>query len=185
MADPNLSGAAWWQANQANFPNSSSVATLDPAFRPKVEAFLAALNAASAHVTVSATRRNKARAYLMHFSWDIAKGLAAPSAVPAEPGVTIKWDHGNLAQSKAAAQEMVDLFGIAFRPSLTSLHIVGQAIDMTISWSGTLQIKNKSGATVSVGSPHDGMNPILHQVGQSYGVIKLLSDPPHWSSTGH
>jgi hypothetical protein len=29
------------------------------------------------------------------------------------------------------------------------------------------------------------LNPVLHKIGASYGVIKLLSDPPHWSSDGH
>jgi hypothetical protein len=185
MPDLNLSGATWWHANQANFPNSARVDDLETDFRGKVQSFLAALGAAGAHVTVSATRRNKIRAYLMHHCWDIAHGLESPSAVPAEPGVTIKWDHGNPAQSKAAAQEMVNLFGIAFRPSLTSLHIPGQAIDMTISWSGTLSIAKKAGPTVAINAPHDGSNPKLHEVGASYGIIKLLSDPPHWSFNGH
>ena len=36
--------------------------------------------------------------------------------------------------------------------ALNSLHISGKAIDMTITWTGTLKIKNKSGATISVGS---------------------------------
>jgi hypothetical protein len=34
-------------------------------------------------------------------------------------------------------------------------------------------------------APRNGGNASLQQVGQSYGVIKLVSDPPHWSTDGH
>ena len=34
-------------------------------------------------------------------------------------------------------------------------------------------------------SPRDNSNPQLQDVGHSYGVLKLKSDPPHWSSDGH
>jgi hypothetical protein len=181
----NLSGSAWWHANQAKYPNSASVSDLESSFRTKVEAFIAALQAAGATVSVSATRRNKIRAHLMHYSWDIAKGLIKPSAVPGISGLTIVWDHGTLPKSKSAAAAMVGLFDIVYRPSLTSRHISGTAIDMTISWTGTLKIKNKAGTVVSIDAPRDGSNPKLHTVGKSYGVVKLLSDPPHWSVDGH
>jgi len=181
----NLSGKAWWHANQSKYPNSAKIADLADDFRPKLQAFVAALEAPGATVAVSATRRNKVRAYLMHYSWDIFKNLVMPSAVPGQSGVTIIWDHGDLAKSKAAANEMVSLFGIVFRPSLTSRHIEGLAIDMNISWSGTLAIKNKDGTAVSIEAPRDGSNTTLHKVGKSYGVIKLLTDAPHWSSDGH
>ncbi len=181
-----LSGAKWWHANQAKFPNSSKIEDLDSSFRSKVEKFLAALDDAGANVRVSATLRNAKRAFLMHYSWAVAHGQVAPSAVPAEPGVDIVWDHKNLKKSRAAAQEMVDLFHMAYIASLTSLHIKGLAIDMDISWSGTLEIENARGKKIEIGSPRDGArNDDLHDVGATYGVIKLLSDPPHWSSTGH
>ncbi|HQU42530.1 MAG TPA: hypothetical protein PK867_06940, partial [Pirellulales bacterium] len=90
----NLSGAAWWHANQAKYPNSTSVDDLEPTFRAKVKEFLAALDKAGASVKISATRRSKQRAYLMHYSWKIAKGEISASKVPAESGVSIVWDHG-------------------------------------------------------------------------------------------
>ena len=34
-------------------------------------------------------------------------------------------------------------------------------------------------------SPRSGANKQLQAVGAGYGVIKLKSDPPHWSSDGH
>jgi hypothetical protein len=181
-----LSGSAWWHANQATYPNSSSVSDLAPEFRPKVAAFISALHTAGASVEVSSTLRNKKRAYLMHYSWTIANGSIAPESVPAEPGVDIIWDHGDVAKSKAGAQQMVTLFSIQYQPSLASLHISGLAIDMDIAWKGKLKIKNKSGQVVAIGAPQDGAtNTTLHRVSASYGVLKLLSDPPHWSSTGH
>ena len=54
-------------------------------------------------------------------------------------GVDIEWDHGDLAQSQAGAQEMVDGFGLAVppdstvAPALMSHHIAGKAIDMKLS----------------------------------------------------
>jgi hypothetical protein len=181
-----LSGSAWWHTNQANFPNSSKLADLASPFREKAIAFIDALKAAGAQVSVTSTLRNPTRAYLMHYSGKVAGGAVAPSAVPAKSGCPIVWDHGNLAQSKAAAQEMYRLFNIKFPASLTSLHIEGQAVDMTIGWTGILSIADANGKVHAIGAPRSGeTNHELHAVGATYGVHKLLSDAPHWSSTGH
>ncbi len=180
-----LSGATWWHANQAQFPNSAAIGDLVPAFRDAVTDFVEALKAAGATVKVSATRRNRTRAQLMHYSWRIAHGSIAPKDVPAIPGCAIRWDHGDLARSKKGAQEMVDLFGIAFQPSLTSRHIEGRAIDMTIGWNGTIAVRDKAGREKAVGAPRSGdANKDLHAIGATYGVRKLVSDPPHWSDDG-
>ena len=181
-----LSGAAWWHANQARFPNSNKLVDLVPPFRDNAVRFTGALAAAGASVRVSSTLRHPSRAYLMHFSWKIAKGMIAPGQVPARPGVDINWDHGNLAKSKKAAQEMVNLFGMNFIASLTSNHIQGEAIDMTIGWTGNLNIVDATGKTHAIGAPRNGAdNMQLHKVGASYGVKKLASDPPHWSLKGN
>ncbi|MBN3535398.1 peptidoglycan-binding protein [Sphingomonas pseudosanguinis] len=179
-AQGNLSGAAWWHANQARYPNSQSVDDLESPFREKAKRFIAALRAAGANVRVSATRRNRIRAHLMHYSWRVAKGQIAPTDVSAIDGCDIQWDHGDLTKSRAAAAEMVRLFHIVFKPSLTSNHIAGTAIDMTISFSGTITVADGSGKSVRVGSV-----AALNPVGASYGVLKLASDPPHWSANGH
>lgn len=185
-AGGSLSGSAWWYANQAKYPNSNSVEDLEPNFRAKAKEFLAALQQAGASVIISTTKRNKQRAYLMHYSWKIAKGQINASQVPADPGVNIAWDHGNDTKSKQAAQEMVNLFQMAHIASLTSRHIDGKAIDMSISWTGALMIKNKAGDTVQIGAPRKGdNNTALHTVGSTYGVNKLVTDAPHWSSDGH
>ena len=181
-----LSGAAWWHANQANYPNSAKLADLASPFREKAMRFVAALQAAGAQVSVTSTLRNPIRAYLMHYCGKVASGAVAPSAVPAKAGCPIVWDHGNLGRSKTGAREMFQLFGIKFPASLTSLHIQGEAIDMTIGWSGTLNIADANGVKHALGAPRSGeTNAGLHAVGATYGVRKLLSDAPHWSSTGH
>lgn len=182
---PPLSGSAWWHANQHKFPNSTRVEDLEASFRTKVQEFLDALNAAGAQVEINSTRRHKDRAYLMHYSWQIAKGTIKPSKVPARAGVDIEWDHGHLGRSRAAAQDMVRLFDMAHNAALASRHISGTAIDMTITWTGTLSIAKKSGQTVALGAPRNGAeNKQLHAVGATYGVKKLRKDPPHWSSDG-
>lgn len=183
---PVYSGKAWWNANQGRYPNSNKLEDLAKPFGDNAAKFIKALKDAGASVTISATLRHPTRARLMRYSWDIAKGIIAPKDAPAIPGCAIRWDHGDLAKSKAGAQEMVDCFGIAFQPALTSLHIEGRAIDMTIGWNGTLKIKDAAGKEQSLGAPRTGdANTDLHKVGASYKLIKLLSDPPHWSDNGH
>ncbi len=181
-----LSGAAWWRSNQGRFPNSDKVSDLSGSFQSNVKAFIAALKAAGASVSVSSTLRNPERAWLMHYSWQVSRGKVQASAVPANSKIAIVWDHGDDKASVAGAKAMSDLFSLAFKPSLTSRHIEGKAIDMDISWKGKMEIAGKNGKKVSIGSPNNGAdNDDLHQVGAGYGVIKLASDPPHWSTDGH
>jgi peptidoglycan hydrolase-like protein with peptidoglycan-binding domain len=187
--DP-LSGATWWDANQAKYPNSSKLADLASPFREKVIAFTNALKAGGAGISVGSTLRSPVRAKLMLYAWEVANGERAPNAVPAIPGCAINWEHGDLAKSKKAAREMVRKFGIVRKPSTgLSLHTMGRAIDMTISWTGTITVKDADGAGHSLGAPRSGENNIaLHAIGATYGVIKfayLPADPPHWSDNGH
>jgi hypothetical protein len=57
---------------------------------------------------------------------------------------------------------------------------------MSVEWDGDLKIKQKNGTTKTIGSlPRSGLNHDLWAVGATYGVLKLPSDPPHWSSNGH
>jgi hypothetical protein len=180
-----MSGAGWWRANQGRYPNSARVADLASPFREKVTTFLGALEDAGAQLSVASTRRDPRRAQLMSVSWRIARGELDADQAPSIPGVPIVWQHATPARSRTAAQAMVDLFDIAYEPSLASLHIEGRAIDMTITWEGTLRIRDRAGTVHAIGAPRSGStNRDLHAVGASYGVRKLLSDPPHWSDTG-
>lgn len=183
-----LSGISW----VSKFPTSRDVEDLISPFRENVKRFLQALTDAGCSITISATYRPKERAYLMHYAYRIAREGLSPLSVPALSGVDIQWDHrksnGQLDQtaSRNAAEDMVLGYGIAFRPALNSNHTRKLAIDMTLSWSGTLKVKNAGGKIVSISStPRTGQNSDLVKVGASYQVIKLQSDPPHWSSDGH
>ena len=187
------SGRSW----VSRYRGSNQLEDLRQPFRGYVEAFIGALRAAGATVTINSTYRHPKRAYLMHWSWKIAKNHVSPEDVPAMDDVPISWEHYDKdekyldSQSVAAACEMVRAFhmerlGVA--PSLKSRHTVGCAIDMTISWTGDLILPDAYGYTVEIISlPRTGMNLQLHRVGASYGVIKYNRsgrDDPHWSDMG-
>ncbi|MBP1848262.1 hypothetical protein J2046_006553 [Rhizobium petrolearium] len=178
------SGANW--VNQ--FPGSTSTSDLDAAFRTGVNSFIAAMRSAGATVSIGTTLRPVERAYLMHYSWRIAKKEIDPANVPALAGVDIEWVHGTLAASRQAAQDMVDGYQIVAKPAYPTKHSDGTAIDMTISWTGTLAIVDNNGTSTSITTtPRTGMNTDLAVVGATYAVIKATfsGDPPHWSDDGH
>lgn len=182
-----LSGKEW--VNQ--FPTSRDVEDLASPFRENLKRFLQAMRDAGCSITISATYRPKERAHLMHYAFRIAREGLSPVGIPKLEGVDIQWDHRkangqlDLVASRNAAEEMVLAYGIAFKPALSSNHTRRTAIDMTITWSGTLRIKNASGTVVTISSgPRTGQNGTLVKVGATYKVIKLQSDPPHWSENG-
>ena len=191
---PEPSGRAWI----ARFPTSASVADCAQPFRDNLTAFLAALAAAGASVNIAATLRPKQRAYLMHWCWSIVKQKTDPRSIAPLDGVAIAWAHvdaqGNFdpIASVAAAEDMVEAYGmqgLSVAPALASNHISGTAVDMAISWPGTLTINKRDGTPMQIASlPRSGMNPDLKTVGATYGVIKFVggaSDMPHWSADGH
>ena len=183
VAAPNeaaLSGARWWHANQARFPSSSDLADLASPFRENATSFIAALRAAGATVRISVTFRHPVRAKLMHYSYKVRYGQIAPDAVPAIQGCGIEWDHGDLKTSKIAAGEMMRLFGIVYEPAISSNHGRGTAIDMNVTRPATMSIADGAGKQVTVKTAAE-----LNRVGASYGVHKLVADPPHWSANGH
>lgn len=186
---PIAAGVGW----VAQFPTRRDTASCTPAFRQKLDAFLAALNKAGAQVRLNATLRPPERAYLMQTAWDIAHGTVDPTTAPSMPGVDIDWVVRNAAgqpdigASRAVAQEMVKKYEIVARPSRTSLHITGEAVDMDISWNGALTIADRNGGSHTITSlPRDGTNLDLVGVGATYEVIKAAfgTDPPHWSKNG-
>ncbi|GJQ30111.1 MAG: hypothetical protein HBSAPP03_19950 [Phycisphaerae bacterium] len=186
MSDANLSGKDWWRANQGKYPNSRSVDDLDPAFRDRVERFLASLRDAGASITIASTRRNATRAHLMHYAWRVAYDRFNPADVPPVAGLNIQWDHGDAEASRRGALDMVNLFGMKHIASLTSRHIQGKAIDMTLSWKSVLEVTRPAPLNARIESlPRSGQNRELHELGATvFGVHKLRSDPPHWSIDG-
>ena len=176
-AAPQPSGAQWC----AQFPTSSSLVDLIEPFRTGVSDFINALRAAGAGVTVSATFRPPERAYLMHWACMIGSGGQDPAGVPPMAGVAIDWKHGgNRAEAKAAAQAMMTGYRIAFPAALVSRHTQRRAIDMTITLRNAIQIKERGGMVRIARFLED-----LHPIGATYGVHKLVNDPPHWSDDGH
>ena len=170
-----LSGADWVE----KFPGSKSVDDLAPVFKESVTSFLAAVKAAGGRVSIAATYRPPERAYMMHYAWDISTGKIRADRVPAMAGVNIEWDHGTTQKSKNAASAMVSGFGMQHRGALASRHTERKAIDMNITGMNGKSILNKEGTSVKIGGAGD-----LHAVGATYGVIKLVTDPPHWSEDG-
>jgi hypothetical protein len=186
------SGSFWVTWAKTNAKNSTSVEDLVEPFRANAKAFIKALQDAGATVDVSTTKRSDKRAYLFHWCWKIGLGKSKPSEATAMIGVDIEWDHGDVEKSKKGAKEMIDGFGLAVppastnAPALTSNHVPGTAIDMTITWIGTMMIKKKDGSEESILFMSDvNKNTKLHSVGATYGVKKLATDAPHWSSDGH
>jgi hypothetical protein len=184
-----LSGAQWVN----RFPTSNSLDDLAEPFRANARRFIAALRDANATLHVSDTIRPAERAYLMHFSFAIAREGLDPATVPPMNGVDIQWVHSDAAgqadaaASKKAAEDMVAGYAVVFKPVLHSRHTEGNAVDMDISWQNDLVIARADGTLQTISSaPRTGAgNAELHQVGATYGVIKLLTDHPHWSSDGH
>jgi hypothetical protein len=189
-----LSGAQW----VARFPGSSSAADCVEPFRAALMSFLSTLQAAGASVSIAATLRPRQRAYLMHWCWKIVNADADPQTIPPHAGVNIQWAHVDAQGSFSftgsvdAAQDMVNGYGmqnLGTAPALNSKHISGLAVDMSISWTGTLSVVDASGTAVAIDTlPRTGMNPDLHAVGASFGVIKYNrsgTDRPHWSDTGN
>lgn len=178
------SGQQWCE----RFAGSCSLDDLTPEFGGRVRAFKAALEAGGATVSVGATFRPPERAYLMHFACLVAgyhdkAGLfhqVAPAGVPTMHGVDIDWTcGGNVATARRRAAQMVAGYSIAYPAALVSRHTQRRAIDMTVTWKATPTIRDAHGAVHAVNRQSD-----LVSIGKTFGVIKLLSDPPHWSDDG-
>ena len=161
---PELSGPQWC----TRFPTSTSPNDLLPDFRDRVLAFISVMQRGGATVTIAATYRPPERAYLMHWSWGIARGLPAnmcrpgdrpntpidPGSVPALAGVDIDWSHGgNTPAARAAAEAMVETYKMQFAASLHGNHMLRRAVDMNISWVGTLTVHDFNGQERKITMP--------------------------------
>jgi hypothetical protein len=172
-----LSGPSW----VTQYPTGRTTASLVQPFRGNVQRFITALETAGATVRITATKRPPERAWLMQTAWDVARGAVRPEQVPKRSGIDIQWVHTTQAASIEAARAMVAAYGLVYRPSLTSRHIQGRAIDMSIDWDRELEVVDGCGLPVRL---RVGDLTTLYKLGASYGVMKLVSDPPHWSDDG-
>ena len=171
-----LSGVVW----VARFPTSIDTADLIEPFQTNINNFLAAIVTAGGTRAIKATYRPAERAYLMHYCSKLSKGEIAAASIPAMEGVNIEWVHSTEVASKAAATAMAGGYGIVYPPALISNHSKRTAIDVVISGMVGKTIANATGTRVTIAQQSD-----LNAVGATYGVIKLVSDPPHWSDDGH
>ena len=178
-----VSGPSWC----ARFPTSVLLDDLLPEFGSRLRAFISRMERGGAKVVVNATFRPPERAYLMHWCCMVGSSGQDPAQVPSMAGVNIDWTHnGHTSSARAAARQMMNRYQIKFPAALVSRHTQRRAVDMTISWKGALRIIDFDGQShVIDNAPRTGSNPQLIQVGASFGVIKLVSDPPHWSDDGH
>jgi hypothetical protein len=170
-----LSGPKW----VAKFATSRTTSALTSAFGRKVDDFIAAIKAAGGSVTVSATYRPLRRAFLMHYSFMIAKRKFDPAKVPKYSGIDINWVHPTPAESVKAAEQMRKAYAIKYRPEIISNHTARRAIDMTITRIIGKTMKDSVGNDVVIKTETD-----LYKAGKTYGVIKLIGDDPHWSEDG-
>lgn len=108
--------------------------------------------------------------------------------------VRIEWVHKDnsgkpdIAASRRAAEQMVAKYGIIntpVAPPYSSRHNIrpSNAIDIPIN-AITIPLNciilKSNGEKIKINRFSD-----IYSVGESYGVRKLLSDPPHWSNDGH
>ena len=158
-----IAGVQWCKL----FPTSVSLEDLIEPFASNCARFISALGEKGGVVRISATWRPAERAYLMHWATMIAQGKQDPREIPPMAGVDIQWDLGDPDASRTAAGAMMKGYGIVFPPALISRHTQRRAIDM------------------GIGGQHGMSDSLLWDFGRSFGVIKLKSDPPHWSDDGH
>ncbi|HET7017501.1 MAG TPA: hypothetical protein VFI65_26500 [Streptosporangiaceae bacterium] len=178
-----LSGPSWAR----RFPDSKSTSDLAPAFGKDVTAFVAAMKRASITVRTISTLRPPERAYLMHYSWLVAKRQLSPLKVPTfagskkHPPVGICWVHATAhgaskSASISAAGKLAAALGVASMPTaplLSSVRTLGESIVMSTTWTRSkITIHNASGhATVIRSGPRNGSNAKLIAVGATYGVV--------------
>lgn len=187
QSNKELSGAGWAR----RFSGSNCTRDLSGTFRHAVEDFICAMKEAGIDVVIDATYRPVKRSYLMHWCWRIVNDGADAAKIPAMPGVDIEWRHPTKVESVKAASDMVAALSIKrlrTRPALRSQHNLGLAIDMAMSWCGTVVVKDAKGSLVKIDTlPRTGMNRQLIAIGASYGVKKYIGgnkDVPHWSNNG-
>lgn len=173
-----ISGAPWC----ARFPTSKLVTDLAQPFQGDVQNFIQRILEAKGVVGVAATYRPHERAYLMHWAWEIARNGVDAASVPAVDGVDIIWDHDNAA---AAAEAMVEGYGMAHEAVLESRHTQRLAIDMNIHIPDGAVVMDAQGKPHVFHGAADGSDSRVVAIGKTFGVIKLASDPPHWSTDGH
>lgn len=177
------------------YPGSDKIADCADPFKTNVAKFVLSLKNGGADVRITATYRPPERAYLMHYACWVAgftdkNGVfqqMKPEDVPVMPGVDIDWscggNRGN--QAPVMAQAMVRGYGIVYPAALNSRHTQGRAVDMHIAVPAGATIVDARATPFIISGGADGTDSRIVSIGATYGVVKLASDPPHWSDDGH
>jgi len=181
------------------FKSSKSIDALKGSFKTDFKNFHDALVKAGAKPQIADTYRPPQRNFLMYWSWMIAKEDYDPEKVPKMSGIDIDWVHrdadkkADLEASKKAAEEMVKAYHTRYKPanpSKHSKHEIGEAADMSVSWSGDLTIPDGNGKNTTIkSSPRTHDNKDLQKLALSYGVKHNVhcgpkDDHTHWSTGG-
>lgn len=184
-----LSGVHWRsKADSLGWVNSTDLGDLDSSWGSKAKTFIDGLEDSGARVTINAGLRHEKRAMLMHYAWKVAHGQLSPEAATTAcqaGGININWDHGSLEASQAAAQSLVGAFGLVACASLTSNHIKGLALDLTIeNVPDSVTIGGQTFQTDQGAGGQCDEDKVDH-IGEEFGVIWYGSgDWVHWSKTG-
>ena len=155
------SGGQWVK----RFAPDNRLSALNDSFETNVRAFIAALRAAGATVTINQVYRPQPRAYLMHYSWRIAYGRGTGKYSKVEPDKVPPYDEGpekvpicwmfrddtrNAGSyvknaSIGLAEAMAGRYGyrivVGHGAAYPTNHEKRTAIDMNIQWEGVLRIK--------------------------------------------
>ena len=176
-----LVGPLWVEFKRA----STSLEDLSFPFRNSAKAFAKAVTDSGATIEIANTLRPPERVHMMHYSFRVAREGLAPQNVPPFAGIEVDWVHYTPALSLKAAEDLVNAYEIAYRPSLMSNHTIGRAVDWNIEWTKPIKIKDIDGNLVTIDQPRNGFeNGDLWAIGEGYGVYKLDVDAPHWSFDG-
>ena len=177
-----LVGPLWVEFKRA----STSLEDLSFPFRNSAKAFAKAILDSGATIEIANTLRPPERVHMMHYAFRVAREGLAPQNVPPFSGIEVDWVHYTPTLSVKAAQELVDAYDIAYKPSLMSNHTIGRAVDWSVEWKKPIQIKDIDGNLVTIDQPRNGFdNEDLWAIGEGYGVYKLPPDAPHWSFDGY
>ena len=203
--DQRLSGPHWKAIADARWGGAvPNISELQASFGSDLQRFIDMLAANSIIVKPQSGVRPPERAYLFHYCVKVWKGKIKPKDVPAMAGVDIIWDHGDDAVSRAAAEQLADVFELVGVAALKSNHSAGTAMDMVMNFTGnttnTIEYEH-NGRTVrrrikvDDEARHDRKNRgkvisniagrELTKAGNDFGIKRAIdNDIVHWSRTG-
>jgi len=188
--DKQLSGEQWpGLASSKGWSSSHDLGTLAAGFAGPAKTFIDGLSASGAAVEITCTWRHENRAYLMHYAWTLESGEESVAKANSDcqgKGIAIEWDHGDPAQTQAAAAAMKKAFGLVAKPALGTLHKTGEAVDMKIT--GVPASLTVGGKTYQAEEKKSGKldEDKVDHIGRELGVIWYGGgDYVHWSVNGH